>query len=48
MKSLKTISISYVNDPDAAQKWGKLYIELLLEQMKKDKKLNHDSYNDDV
>lgn len=37
-KSLKTISISYVHDPDAAQKWGKLYYDLLLEQMKKDKK----------
>ncbi|MBU8880094.1 hypothetical protein BGM26_14015 [Bacillus sp. FJAT-29790] len=44
--TLKTISISYVHDPEAAKKWGELYFDLLLDQMKKDKKSNDEAYND--
>ena len=33
-KKLQLRSISYIHDPEAAQKWFQLYVELLVEVMK--------------
>lgn len=34
---LKVTSISYIDDAESAEKWFEIYMELLLEQMKRDK-----------
>lgn len=41
---LKVTSISYINDAEAANKWFEIYMDLLVEQMKKDKKVENNSY----
>ncbi|MCB5895960.1 MULTISPECIES: hypothetical protein [Bacillus cereus group] len=33
-KKLQLRSISYIHDPEAAQKWFQLYVEFLVEVMK--------------
>ncbi|KRF18646.1 hypothetical protein [Paenibacillus sp. Soil787] len=32
-KKLKVRSLSYVNDPEAAQKWFELYVEILADRL---------------
>jgi len=41
---LKVTSISYIDDAESAEKWFEIYMELLLEQMKRDKILETEPY----
>ncbi|WP_191992006.1 hypothetical protein [Bacillus aerolatus] len=45
-KMIKTVSVSYVHDPEAAEKWFQIYMDLLLDEMKKDKLSIEASYNE--
>ena len=41
---IKVTSISYIDDAESAEKWFEIYMELLLEQLKKDKILKNESH----
>jgi hypothetical protein len=44
--SFKVTSISYVHDPEGAKKWFDIYTDLLLDQLKMDKKSEESTYNE--
>ena len=41
-KKLQLRSISYIHDPEVAQKWFQLYVELLVEVMKQNDSMDKD------
>lgn len=41
---IKVTSISYIDDVESAEKWFEIYMELLLEQIKKDKILENEPH----
>lgn len=41
---IKVTSISYIDDAESAEKWFEIYMELLLEQIKKDKILREEPH----